>query len=210
MVGTGDGESETHSDYDNDEQYDENDDDEEEELKFPDDDSNIRKASSSDMHKSADSMGGASGNDSNGGGQRSESEGMVSRNSNQKLPLYASVKPIVPEELGISYADNIFKDCAETYQIFVDKNHDFLNAVTGFQKLVLPDQTNPEWEDSLQAYKGLLENENKRVSDKNGDEGKLKPAFSLTFRLEKVSHLKSYLLDEQIPSFCASNHLIYE
>lgn len=163
LVATGDGDSDERSEYDNDEHYEE--DDDEEELKFPDEDG-VRKISTDVLHKSADSVGTASANDSTDDGQRSGSEGMVSRTSNQQtLPVYKSVNEIVPEELGISYADNIFKDCAETYQIFVDKNHEFVTAVNDFQELLHPGQTHPEWEESLREYKGILENENQRDHD---------------------------------------------
>lgn len=153
------------SDYDNNEAYDEEED--EDELKFIEDEG---KTSSGDIHKTID-------NDSNDGGQRSGSDsrasGMVSRNSdnNQNLPLYTSVTPIVPEELKISCADNIFEGCAEKYQIFVDKNHEFQNAVNCFQEQVLPDQNNPDWDNVVRAYKEHLENENKREGGENADSG---------------------------------------
>ena len=50
--------------------------------------------------------------------------------------VYENITQVVPEELNINYADDIFHNFASRYQIFVDKTHEFKVTVDEFTYLV--------------------------------------------------------------------------
>ena len=50
--------------------------------------------------------------------------------------VYENITQVVPEELNINYADDIFRNFASRYQIFVEKTHEFKVAVDEFTNLV--------------------------------------------------------------------------
>lgn len=77
----------------------------------------------------------------------------------QNSPVYMRVSAVVPEELSISYADDIFRSCASKYQVFIDTNEEFKAAVASFVKSIPTDKENPELEDCFTAYCQLLRDE---------------------------------------------------
>ena len=80
----------------------------------------------------------------------------------QSGPVYENVTQVVPEELNINYADDIFRNCASRYQIFVDKTHEFKLAVDEFTNLVPLLKENAELKDYFEAYGKLLEQESEQ------------------------------------------------
>jgi len=77
----------------------------------------------------------------------------------QNAPVYTTVSSVIPEELSISYADDIFRSCASKYQVFVDTNEEFKMAVAGFVKSVPTHKENPELNDCFEAYSKLTQEE---------------------------------------------------
>ena len=51
-------------------------------------------------------------------------------------PAYEHVSPVVPEELSIGYADDIFKNCCSKHRIFVDSVLEFKQTVIKFKNSV--------------------------------------------------------------------------
>ena len=83
----------------------------------------------------------------------------------QKIHNIHEVVPITPEVLGIGYADEIFGNCAEVYQSFVEQNHKFRVAVLEFEYSIQPYKTVPDFEKCWQMYKDLLLKERERIDD---------------------------------------------
>ncbi|XP_066926594.1 uncharacterized protein [Clytia hemisphaerica] len=80
----------------------------------------------------------------------------------QTGPVYENVTQVVPEELNIQYADDIFRNCAARYQIFVVKTHDFKSTVDAFTNMVPLLKENAELKDYFEAYGKLLEQESEK------------------------------------------------
>ena len=89
-------------------------------------------------------------------------------------PAYEHVASVVPEELSIGYADDIFKKCCSKYRVFVDKVAEFKQTVNKFKSSVSPSTTVQNeglpcdcnyLDDCFRAYVLLLEKEQRRESN---------------------------------------------
>lgn len=83
--------------------------------------------------------------------------------SNQLHYIFDTV-PLVPETIGINYADDIFNNAAEQYEPFVECNEQFKSDVVAFNKSIDQDET-IDFEKCWQLHQNLLSLENKNEDE---------------------------------------------
>jgi len=83
--------------------------------------------------------------------------------SNQLHFIFDTV-PLVPETIGINYADDIFNNAAEQYEPFVECNEQFKSDVVAFNKSIDQDET-IDFEKCWQLHQNLLSLENKNEDE---------------------------------------------
>lgn len=95
-------------------------------------------------------------------------------------PAYEHVGPVVPEELSIGYADDLFKNCCSKHRVFVDKVLEFKQTVNKFKNSVsststfittMTDEAMIDYNElniCLRVYVQLLDKEREQQRDTGG------------------------------------------
>lgn len=95
-------------------------------------------------------------------------------------PAYEHVGPIVPEELNIGYADDIFKNCCSKHRVFADSVIEFKKTINKFKNSVsttstfittMTDETMIDCKElsiCLKVYGQLLDKEREQQRDTDG------------------------------------------